>query len=779
MTKDLYDEILDALKDRQEWETKQDGFYRLRHRQIRRINKPYPGAPDQRYGLPDAMIEKQKPFYIQQLYVNETIASFVAKKPQNAEVTTAAANWFDYQLKQESNFERAMYVAIDKQLESGLIPVKVYYHQKSNRLCFDACDPMHVIVPKWTEELQQADWLVHVLHLSECQYRKNPLYKQDDEFIKCIKGKGTPRDSSDSMMEQHKEMREGITCGSNAEEIVLWEVYRKNGYTDDASWVVDTISPVKGWDEEVRATFGLPFSHKMLPFFLLRAEIIDKSYFSPRGITEVVAPHEASLSKVWNAKLQHLDFHGNPTYKNTGTGPIPNASNFRQQVGGILPPGIEPVQNPTAPFDFNEEMQFTRAHAEDRVSVPDLSAGEHLAGDRGAKGNITATQVNAIVGQSGQSNDLRSRVFRLDLGEGLKMAWAVLIQYKKTEFTYILEGEIKQVPPDALHDQYIITPNGSPDSWNKGGQLQKAFARFQMFRGDPFIDQGELRKSVLELDDPRLVKRLFNDPGAELKSQQEQQAQEISIMLLGWDAEVNEEDDDKAHIQTIDEFVKRRLGTREPITPELARLLLGHGGRHMNQLSQKKDPMISQIEQLTQPVVQILSRIAASLDQPTNVLPMQPQGGLPAPPDSSPVPGGAPAAAPSQNGSNGAELAVETAIKVGNMLVNMIKAGIPVTHAEINKVMAEAGLAPLSLNPIGISELNGTDGMPVDGGELGGLPAERSANGMIMPPTPVQPPVNVINIATEKTIKVKREKDGSLTGTVTTTVPAQPRIQTQ
>ena len=117
-----------------------------------------------------------------------------------------------------------------------------------------------------------------------------------------------------------------------------------------------------------------------------------------------------------------------------------------------------------------------------------------------------------------------------------------------------------------------------------------------MFRGSPYWKQDELEKSVMELDDPRMIKRAYTDPGQTLKDQMEVQAQEISIMLLGFPAAVHPSDDDKAHIQSMEGFVQRDVQTQEgKLTPEVARLLLQHGADHDNALAQKGDKNLNQI----------------------------------------------------------------------------------------------------------------------------------------------------------------------------------------
>ena len=55
-------------------------------------------------------------------------------------------------------------------------------------------------------------------------------------------------------------------------------------------------------------------------------------------------------------------------------------------------------------------------------------------------------------------------------------------------------------------------PSGSADGVNKQFLFQKAAMRLEMFNGDAFINQAQLRKSVLEADDATLVKRLFQEP---------------------------------------------------------------------------------------------------------------------------------------------------------------------------------------------------------------------------------------------------------------------------
>ena len=353
----------------------------------------------------------------------------MARTQEQRDTASEQAAWFDYQLKQRRNFEGEAISGIDGMLQNGVVPIKVRWDTTLKQLSFSACNPLHAIVPKQTEELQTADRLTHVIHLSEAQYRANHLYRQDNDFIKSIKGNGISDSvGQDSALEQERDLRSGITCGQDDHQIVLWEIYTRDA--DDWNKItVKTRSPLR-FEEEVRGDFEMPymegvFKQGWIPFVAWRAEIKDKGYYSPRGIAEILAAFETSLCKSWNFKHEWMDFFSRPQYQETA-GFTGNAANVNPGPGSIIPLGLQPTSAPMIPPALAEEMQTTRQLAESRVQVPDFGVMSREGGT-----STTATEINAIVGQQGQGTDMRGRVFKLDLGKTFKMAWAILLQYGK------------------------------------------------------------------------------------------------------------------------------------------------------------------------------------------------------------------------------------------------------------------------------------------------------------------------------------------------------------
>ncbi len=687
MNKDLLDEIKQALTDRQEWAADQEHYYKMRNGGIRRVAKPFQGAADMWYPLGDTMVEKLKPAYLNQMYGGENIATFVAKKQQNEELTSSVGLWFDYKLKQETNFEVAMHSAIDQMLECGFSPVKVYWDADAKRVAFDQVDPLHIIVPSATQELggnSKADWLVHILSPSVREYKANPNFNQDEDLIKRIKGTGA-KDVGDQQKSDATDYREGINCSKNDNEIILWEVYELDRKAKRIT--VSTISPLLPEDQNsIRDDFALPYNQGCFaggmeyPFFRIRSEIKDKSYYAPRGIIKINEPFEASLTHNWNAFHDHMSFSSRPNYEQTGASVIPTGKNFKTGPGSILPPGLKMAVHPEPPASLAEDMQMTRAIAEDRTQVPDLGLSQHITD---ASKDATATQVNAVVAQSGAGTDMRARVFRMDLAVGLKMAWSLYLQYSKDDcLEYITDSKLEALDPSVLHDGYDIQPNGSADSWNKGALVAKRNMQYQKYMANPFCRKDEVTKMDMEADDPRLVKRLFQDPGTQAKDQEEAQAMECLLMIEGFSPQVHEADDDKTHLMNLGQFAENKL-MRKQMTPELAQLVLQHGQEHMQGLEQKKDPAAAQIQQMLTPIVQVLTQVAQQ-PPPNNVVSMmQPQTG-----------NNNQSVQQSPDSTTASSSSQDKPSAIMNALAALIKAGVPISSVDINAILVAAGLPP-------------------------------------------------------------------------------------
>jgi hypothetical protein len=525
----LQGQIVEAVGQRSPWELRQTRWYELRHHGLRRTNKPWPKAADLHWPLIDTAIEKLKPLFLQQALGMDVVASFVPMRQQLNAYTKVAEDWFNYKIREKTNFTDEVLSWVDYTLMSGRGVMKCFWNPGDKRVGFEAVDPMYFVVPAYTTDLQDADWAVHVMPMSVPAYKRMAGqfgWKSDSKTIEKIRGNPQQDDNipGAATEDDAKQLREGITYTNNTDGVIVWEVYRKR---DDGVWEVYLYSPA-AVDLDLRDPMELPYDHGQLPFIDFPYEIKDKGWFSPRGVCEILAPFELSMTSMWNHKHDAMTLYNRPLFR--AERELPNSINLRFQPGQILPYGVAPVQMPQPPVSFDQELNQTRAVAENRIGSPDYAMGSVMSGGSDRR---TATEIQSINAQAMQSGDLRARLFRMALGKLYRQAWGLYVQYDSKSLRYRFAEDSLEADPIALHDQYELEPKGGMDMVSRQMMVQQAINRKQLFMNSPWVDQVELDKSIMELDDPSLVKRLLRDPGQKPADELEDETKTIPTLLVG------------------------------------------------------------------------------------------------------------------------------------------------------------------------------------------------------------------------------------------------------
>ena len=525
----LQGQIVEAVGQRSPWELRQTRWYELRHHGLRRTNKPWPKAADLHWPLIDTAIEKLKPLFLQQALGMDVVASFVPMRQQLNAYTKVAEDWFNYKIREKTNFTDEVLSWVDYTLMSGRGVMKCFWNPGDKRVGFEAVDPMYFVVPAYTTDLQDADWAVHVMPMSVPAYKRMAGqfgWKSDSKTIEKIRGNPQQDDNipGAATEDDAKQLREGITYTNNTDGVIVWEVYRKR---DDGVWEVYLYSPA-AVDLDLRDPMELPYDHGQLPFIDFPYEIKDKGWFSPRGVCEILAPFELSMTSMWNHKHDAMTLYNRPLFR--AERELPNSINLRFQPGQILPYGVAPVQMPQPPVSFDQELNQTRAVAENRIGSPDYAMGSVMSGGSDRR---TATEIQSINAQAMQSGDLRARLFRMALGKLYRQAWGLYVQYDSQSLRYRFAEDSLEADPIALHDQYELEPKGGMDMVSRQMMVQQAINRKQLFMNSPWVDQVELDKSIMELDDPSLVKRLLRDPGQKAADELEDETKTIPTLLVG------------------------------------------------------------------------------------------------------------------------------------------------------------------------------------------------------------------------------------------------------
>lgn len=561
--KDLCKKVNSDIDGMSQWWERQRTWYNMRHNGLRRKNQPFPNCADLHFPLADSIIEKLKPFYFNQLFGTDTVASFVATESDFNDVATSAAQWFDYRLKQKSNLETEVLIAIDQMLMAGMEVIKVGWKGGDKKqVSFTAFDPSRVIVPQWTKDIQEADRVTFVMTTSAEQYERDDRWTDHSkEFVDSIKGKGNSQDGTNTSLDQSKVIREGFSQTENKEEIVYWEIWEHRA----AGWCVHWVSPNNS-EKVLRPSMQNPFTHKLGPFVRFDVEIKAAGHYQSRGIPERVGAFEAGATKNWNEKTDYQTFCNQPLF--TAPPGVPNPGNMRFLPGSFVGNGIAAVQMPAPPVSFDDEIRMQRATAEELIGMPDFGIGS----EQDSSAPRTATEVQKISQLTTVGVDMRARTFRRSLGEMYQLAWATLLQFD-TSLQYLVGDEMKGLSQDQLTqlqanpECVVVLPNGSGDSWNRQAGYQRAVQRKALFAQSPWINQPELDKTILELDDPRLVKRLFQDPNQKGMDEYQDESTMIPAMLLGLQLQPEPGQDYAMRIKADSDFLNMQAMKGVPPNP--------------------------------------------------------------------------------------------------------------------------------------------------------------------------------------------------------------------
>ena len=570
---ELYEDICEDLKDRQAWESRQILWSKMRNQGVKRTRKPWPGAADTHVPIGDTIVSKLKAYYVQWIFGPELLASFYALEDQGDSYTDSVAQWFDYQVRECSNFPTMAICAIDSLLQNGAGFLKPYWDSGKERLAFASIHPYFVIVPPWTQELAEADRVVHVMHMSEADYLRSAEqrgYNTDEDYIDSIKGEGKP----DQKYEQSRYVAEGLSYSRLKDLIILWEVYLRQS---DGQIEVQTFSPLQP-DEPARAPFKLPYQHKQIPIIQLPYELMDPGFFSSRGVMELIQVFEASACKMWNEKLDFMSIANRPVLSTQG-GSI-NAQNIRWEPGAVYDSVLQLVQQPPPPVNFDEEVQNNRSMAEQRVGMPDFGIGDQT--DSQGQ-NKTATETNAITTVMQQSNDLRARVTKNSITTVFEQAWSILRQYKNDDLNYFWRKRRITLDDAAFSNSYVLRPNGSVDGYSREREIQKLMQLRQLAQGSPWIKLPEIDRKIIELMDSSWIMQVFSEPQDIQQDEEMKQAVENSVMIDGYLPNVLPTDAHVLHLQILDGF----LGwTQNPtngvkIGPTVMPTFLQHATNHV------------------------------------------------------------------------------------------------------------------------------------------------------------------------------------------------------
>ena len=562
MSKALCDSANRILLARLRYEQKQRAFYTMRHDGLPRSAKPFPGCADGHVAIIDNAIRKNKPFLVGQLTSGNKLCQFTSLTPQLEAISDAAADYYDFTTFNRSDFMDEMDCVFDTCFLRGRGVIKCTIDPMDGyKLVDEAIDPLFILMPQAADDFEDADEFVHVRQFTVMAYRRlDQRWDTSDETIGKIRGQPV---ANLNVVEQQKRLQEGINYSTNTEEILVWEHWVKT----QGGWTINYYSPLAP-ETPLRKPHGNPYrvnGKSSMPFFSFPMELKDKGWYATRGLGELLAPDEQFATKVVNEWADYLTFVNRPLY--TGAKEITNAANFRWEPGQYIPGDIRGVQQVAPPMSFQEMLNLSRGMAEEKAQSPDFGISSDDGGQQSGKPR-TATENQRIAALQQAGGNYQASIQRRRLAKVHRHRWGMICQYKERDFTYYATGTVSTLPEQALHDQYLITPDGSPDGWNPQLKFQKAMAALQAFQGNPNVDMEVLTKAALNAFDGRTAQKAFVPTNMKGASEYEDQAMEILLLTAAvpFPVSIQPQQDQPSRIKCIIDWLHAANAMHIPVS---------------------------------------------------------------------------------------------------------------------------------------------------------------------------------------------------------------------
>lgn len=413
-----------------------------------------------------------------------------------------------------------------------------------------ACNPRdEVTFPVDTCDIQDARFIDYRFYKSKNSVKRDMdsgKYQDysDDDINAWTKTSG----ESDS--EYIKNIRDGKNSSyrSESNEVVLHEVATWYDVNEDGIEERVLITYPEGSPESILRFIEVPYDHGLFPYVVVRREINDAEILSSRGIPALDDDFQTGISTIFNQDIDAGTIATTPTVvarKNS----VKNLRNLRYVPGQVVE-----TENGAADYTVTQNpnmgqagrfasMQYLKSWANDRIgnTTAAISQTNNSPGN-GPQGSKTAREVSAIESNSGMLQSMDLLVFQNQMVDLYYQIDSLYNQFGDEEDTFMITNEQSvRVSRREIQGKFNIIPNGRLDNANPALRAQKTLAMLQMFIGDPYVRQDEIRKIYLDEYDTRIAQRILKTPQeleqdqmAQLQSQNDQ-LQTALLMQKGRD----------------------------------------------------------------------------------------------------------------------------------------------------------------------------------------------------------------------------------------------------
>ena len=594
MANELFESAQRILIERFVWESKIRRYEVMRHDGLPRRDKTKQWQADGHSKTIDRAIRKSKPFWLGQVTAGDRLCNFTALTEQVQTMSDAAAGFYDFKSHTETKLLAKLDSCVDHMLLKGRGILKCVIDPLDGyRIVDEVVDPMFLLMPESANGFDDADEWIHVRQMTVKAYKRlDARWDTSDSTVNKIKG--VKDFQSLGVYQIEKRLREGITHTNNPNFVLIFEhwVKTRGGHT------INYYSPLAP-DIQLRKPHGNPYKFKgkpSIPFISFQMEIKAEGWYSPRGLGELLDVQEQYETFIENKWADAMSISNTRIF--TGAKEIQNMANLRLEDGQYIPGEISSVQMAPPAMPWDGMLQYQRGRSEEISQVPDSSST--APGSKTGGKAITAKEAGIIASLNQAGMNYVAEIFRRDLITLHCHRWGMLCQFKPKEFAYYASQKLNTLPEQAMHDKYLIVPDGSIDGWNRQLRMQRDIGLMQTFAPLPNSNPDYWVERAMRSVDGQAANQGFKGTGGKQADEYEAQASEILLLTATppFPVQPQPQQDQPTRIKCIIDWLHAAQSLGVPVNEHAKQRVHQNLAARMQILQQQNPAAAAQIKQM-------------------------------------------------------------------------------------------------------------------------------------------------------------------------------------
>jgi hypothetical protein len=429
-----------------------------------------------------------------------------------------------------------------EEFRAGETKFEMTFVEKSeNRVEVIALDPRdEIFFPTWVRNLQESPFIERRFWTTKNEILRRMEDGKYEKYNETTVSSWSHRYAGYTTSQSIKNLRDGTSFRERGDDDILLKKV-STWYDIDGDGILEKVMTVypDSDPESILSFIEVPYDHGMFPYVAVRRELNDAPILSSRGLPALDDDFQTGISTLFNQDIDAGTIATTPTVisrKNS----VKNLKNLKYVPGlnvetenGVADYTIQQFPNVGQAHRF-ASMQYLKAWANDRIGniTAAISQANNPSGV-GQLGQKTAKEVQAIESSSSQLQSMDLLVWQMQMAEVYFQIDSLYDQFGDEEEYVAITGEQPmKVTRKEVQGRFNRVPNGRLDNSNAVLRANKAFSVMQIFRGDPDIDQVELKRWYLSEVDDKMARRLLISPKQKMQMAQQAEKQKADAVRL-------------------------------------------------------------------------------------------------------------------------------------------------------------------------------------------------------------------------------------------------------